>query len=51
MAVTPSPTHTHLWFMGADIGWDERACNKQMFSWIGILGQGRSSIGGRRDRN
>ena len=43
MAVTPSPTHTHLWFKGADIalwiGWGQRACDKQMFSWIGILGQ------------
>ena len=29
--------------MGADIalwiGWGQRACDKQMFSWIGILGQ------------
>ena len=36
-------THTHTWFMGADIalwvGWGQRGCDKQMFSWIGILGQ------------
>ena len=38
----PRNTHTPL-LMGADIalwiGWDQRACDKQMFLWIGILGQ------------
>ena len=33
-----------------EIGWDQRACDKQMFSWIGILGQAGLVKEGERER-
>ena len=47
LPLSPPPLHTHthtyLWFRGTDValwvGWCQRTCDKQMFSWIRILGQ------------
>ena len=50
----PPPIHIHLCLMGADIalwiGWGQRACDKQMFSCIGILGQVGLVKEGERER-